>query len=114
VFGGAKSFAWFRVVLPDAAAAGRALHFTMVDDEGVVWLNGARLVEHFGWGDPFTVALDKAWKPAGPNVLTVLVGNSGGGPGRIGAAALVVGPVRMTVPEAAATGFRDTAWRRVD
>src|SRR5689334_6344238 len=32
VFGGVKTFAWFRVALPDAPAAGRTLHFTMLDD----------------------------------------------------------------------------------
>jgi beta-galactosidase len=81
VFSGA-GYAWFRTVLPAVAGASHLIHFTNVDDNCTVYLNGTNVVAtHTGWGQPFDVSLDACWQTNGPNVLTVLVQNTGGGGG---------------------------------
>jgi len=130
VLGGRREFAWFRTTLPGvagpatAAAPGApsgtapavpAIWFTMVDDNGTFYLNGVRIGQHNGWDDPFEIRLDKGWKPGGPNVLEVLVENSGAGPCRIGVAAIYNGPAKLKTMSAScvATPFDDSGWRKV-
>ncbi|MDA8377073.1 MAG: twin-arginine translocation signal domain-containing protein [Planctomycetia bacterium] len=74
--------AWFRATLPALDHAGRTLRFTHVDDNGVIYLNGKKLMSHQGWRPAFEVSLDSAWRSDGPNILTVLVDNISG-PGGI-------------------------------
>ncbi len=74
--------AWFRTVLPPLDHSHRTVRFTHVDDNGVIYLNGVRLMRHQGWEDSFDVPLDSAWSDTGPNVLAVLVNNTSG-PGGI-------------------------------
>src|ERR1035441_6138317 len=83
VFGGAQGFAWFRANLP-AGQDAPILYFEGVDDNATLYLNGNKLATHEGWNDPFEVDLKPAWKPGGPNVLAVLVENTGGGGGIMG------------------------------
>ncbi len=102
--------AWFRTVLPPLDHPHRAVRFTHVDDNGVVYLNGIRLMSHQGWDAPFDVALDSAWSADGPNVLTVLVNNTTGAGG-------IYGPVTFgwSAAETMYSGAKvdDSAWRRV-
>ncbi|MEK7474756.1 MAG: beta-galactosidase GalA [Candidatus Coatesbacteria bacterium] len=116
VLGGRKEFIWFRTTLPDVPGPDRGIWFTMVDDNGTFYLNGIRIGQHNGWDDPFELKLSKGWKPGGPNVLEVLVENSGAGPCRIGRAAIYKGAAKLATMSApcVATGFDDSGWRRVD
>ncbi len=113
-FNGAKTFGWFRTTFPASKLKAPAIWFSMVDDNGMVYLNGTRIGRHDGWNEPFEMKLGAAWKAAGPNVLLVLVENSGGGPGRIGPATLYDGAAQLVAPRAAAARYDDAAWRRVD
>ena len=78
VFGKKRGFAWFRTTLPASAGAHHGVHFEDVDDNATVYLNGKRLARHEGYGQPFEVPLDAAWKSDGPNELAVLVENNDG------------------------------------
>ncbi len=81
-FNNQKGDAWFSTTLPDSNGTGhRVAHFESVDDNGVVFLNGKKLMRHEGWSDPFDVDLDSAWNPGGPNILDVLVENTDGAGG---------------------------------
>jgi beta-galactosidase len=81
VFSGA-GYAWFRTVLPAVSGVSHSIHFTNVDDNCTVYLNGTNVVAtHTGWGQPFDVSLDAYWQTNGSNVLTVLVQNTSGGGG---------------------------------
>ncbi len=110
-----NQWAWFRAVLPSLHVPERyapAVQFTDVDDNGTVYLNGKKLYHHEGWGQPFTVSLQSAWNPHGPNVLAVLVQNVGG-PGGIS------GPVEAGLTRQSAAiapwrpGFSDKGWQTV-
>ncbi len=82
VFNNQPGYAWFRTTLPASTDPHHAIRFANVDDNAVVYLNGANVQgTHGGWGLPFVVNLDSAWNPNGANVLTVLVHNRGGGGG---------------------------------
>lgn len=76
--------AWFCTVLPALHHAGRTLRFTHVDDNGLVYLNGKKLVSFNRWHSPFDVSLDSAWRPDGSNILAVLVENASGSGGIYG------------------------------
>ncbi len=116
-FGGRYGHAWFRAELRDTKTlpegAHRSIHFASVDDNCVVFLNGKKLVSHEGWDDEFDVDLTPAWKIAGPNELTLLVENTGGGGGimkpatysAVRQSAADNGPVRAD--------FNDSNWRTV-
>jgi len=112
VFGGAPGFAWFRANLPDNQKDAAVLYFEGVDDNATVYLNGKKLAMHEGWNDPFEVDLKPAWKAGGPNVLAVLVENTGGGGG-------IMGPVLFRTqelyapPAPAAAAYDDSAWTSV-
>lgn len=107
--------AWFRAVLPNTAAPRPRLHFTGVDDEATVYLNGKKLLQHSGWEEAFDVPLADAWRKDAPNILVILVENLGGSGG--------IDPVyvqsdEMPPPVTADTGpasvaFDDHAWRDV-
>jgi len=116
VLAGRKEFVWFRTDLPDGVGPDRAIWFTMVDDDGVFYLNGIRIGRHNGWNEPFELGLAPGWKEGGPNTLLVLVENSGAGPCRIGPAAVYRGLRKLKTTDApwVATGFDDSGWRRVD
>ncbi|MGA2747994.1 MAG: beta-galactosidase GalA [Verrucomicrobiota bacterium] len=112
VFGGAVGFAWFRADLPDRREDAPMLHFEGVDDNATVYLNGKKLATHEGWDVPFDVDLKPAWKAGGPNVMAVLVENTGGGGG-------IMGPVLFRdkdlypAPPPAAADYDDSAWTSV-
>src|SRR5262249_30750934 len=84
VFHGRKGFVWYRTTLDAVPGPHRRLHFENVDDNATVYLNGVKLATHEGWGQPFDVSLDTAWREAGPNVITVLVQNNDGPGGILG------------------------------
>lgn len=113
VFRGRRGFAWYRADLGAGPNGGdRVLHFESVDDNAAVYLNGVQLQRHLGWDEPFDVPLRRAWKPEGPNVVTVLVQNTDGAGGIMGAVSLETGQPD-TIPGAARTDFDDRAWRKV-
>jgi beta-galactosidase len=81
-FGGQAGYAWFQTTLPSASSAESVTaNFASVDDNAWVYLNGVPLATNTGWNVPFNVDLTKAWKSEGPNVLSVLVQNTGGNGG---------------------------------
>ncbi len=102
--------AWFRTQLPQLEHGDRVVRFTHVDDNGVVYLNGRRLLSHHGWDSEFDVSLDSAWSAEGPNILTVLVDNTSG-PGGI------YGPVTFGWSagngQYAGSAVDDKDWQRV-
>jgi len=75
VFNGKRAGAWVRASLPDVAGSHHRLRFESVDDNCVVYLNGKRVGDHKGVGVPFSIDLDAAWKPGGPNNVAILVQN---------------------------------------
>ena len=76
VFDKRSGFAWFRATLPVVPGPHRKLTFANVDDNATVYLNGKKVGEHKGWGQPFAVNVDSAWREGGPNQLVVLVENT--------------------------------------
>ncbi len=78
VFNHQPGFAWYRATLSAASDANHRLHFENVDDNGTVYLNGKKIGAHEGWGVPFDVSLDTAWREGVPNELAVLVENTAG------------------------------------
>lgn len=116
IFNGARTSAWMRSVLPKAEGAHLSLHFESVDDDGIVYLNGKRLLSHEGWDDPFDVPLEAAWRPEGPNVLAILITNSGGGPGGVRGPALLQAAWEgvSATAEGVGVGYDDRSWRKVD
>ncbi len=112
-FNGRVGFAWYRAALPPLAYPHRVLHFENIDDNATVYLNGVKLTHHEGWNDPFDVPLDTAWNASGPNVLTVLVENTSGPGGIMGAVTL--GTLAPGTDETAFVrpGFNDHTWRMV-
>jgi beta-galactosidase len=85
VFHSRLGFAWYDITLPALAGPHRVVRFQSVDDNGAVYLNGKRLTVHHGWNSPFTVNLDSYWHNSGRNILTVLVQNTAGPGGLMGA-----------------------------
>ncbi len=112
-FGGRVGFAWYRATLPSLAYPNRVLHFDSADDNAMVYLNGVKLTHHEGWNDPFDVPLDTVWHANGPNVVAVLVENTAGQGGIMGAVTL--GTATPETDEAAfiRPRFNDRAWRVV-
>jgi beta-galactosidase len=81
-FGGQTGYAWFQTTLPSVSSAESVtVNFASVDDNAWVYLNGIPVATNTGWNVPFNVDLTKAWKSEGPNVLSVLVQNTGGNGG---------------------------------
>src|ERR1035437_1476099 len=77
-FGSQPGYAWFQTTLPTIASAGAEIAaFSSDDDNGWVYLNGTLLATNIGWNIAFNVDLTSAWKANGPNVLAVLVQNTG-------------------------------------
>lgn len=85
--GASDRWAVYTTALP-AALGGGDVAFEAVDDNATVYLNGRRVGEHSGWEEAFEVSLDAAWKNDAPNVLTVVVENTGGQGG-------ITGPVEV-------------------
>ena len=85
VFKGRVGFAWYRTILPKREKTSHVLVFENVDDNATVYLNGKKVGTHYGWGEEFDVDLTPAWQEHGPNVLAVLVENTAGAGGIIGA-----------------------------
>ena len=112
-FRGQVGFQWFRTTLPEVAGPGRTIHFDTVDDNGTVYLNGRRLLQHEGWNEPFDVPLDEAWKPGGPNMLAVLVENTAGAGGITAKVTLGRRPSAGPQADCFAPGFDDHGWRQV-
>ena len=113
VFNRQRGFAWFKTTLPSVAKSGRVLHFSDVDDNATVYLNGKLLKTHIGWGQAFDVPLDSAWRAEGENVLSVLVENTDN-TGGIGEATLGIQSSEEVVQEGAASvGYDDSKWRNV-
>jgi beta-galactosidase len=76
-FGRQAGYAWFQTVLATIPAARVEItHFSSVDDNGWVCLNGTLLATNCSWTVPFDVDLSGAWNVSGPNVLTVLIQNT--------------------------------------
>jgi beta-galactosidase len=116
LFAGAKVFVWVRTSLPQITGGSPSLHFESIDDEATIYLNGQKLMTHEGWDDAFDLPLGSAWRPAGPNVLVMQIGNSGGGPGGVRGPALLQTTSTGPVPadSAPSPSFNDRAWRKVD
>ena len=71
-------YAWFQTTLPTISSAeAEVASFTSVDDNGWVYLNGTLLTTNYGWNVSFETDLTQAWIPGGPNVLSVLIQNTG-------------------------------------
>jgi len=113
VFHGRRGFVWYRAALGTVPGPHRALHFENVDDNATVYLNGVKVGSHEGWGEPFDVNLDAAWKEGGPNLLAVLVQNTDG-PGGIMGPVLLESLHEEVVPEMAKPNFSEKGWRAVD
>lgn len=72
---------WFaRKFTVPAIPGPMSLHFAGVDDDAVVWVNGAEVGTHSGYSDPFVVDL-KGTIHLGENTVVVLVKDFGGGGG---------------------------------
>ena len=119
VFTNQPGYAWFRADLGTGSVSApghhQVLHFLSVDDNATVYVNGKRLLHHEGWNDPFNVPIDVVWNPSGPNTLTILVQNTGGG-GGIGQPATleIAGPTPPPVlPAMARATYDDRKWRVV-
>lgn len=112
VFGQKPGFAWFRATLPNISFDAKTpmlLKFSGVDDNATVYLNGQKIGSHQGWGQPFEVAVNAAWKNNQPNEIAVLVENNAGA-GGIGDVSLQVD----VLPLAAKSKFDDANWRTLD
>ncbi len=116
LFAGKKSFVWMRATLPAMRGPAPVLHFESLDDDGLVFLNGKHLGDHAGYNEPFDVPLAPAWRPDGPNVLALLVGNSGGGPGGVMGPCLLQTGQEPVAPRdhPANPAYSDTTWQAVD
>ena len=112
VFAGQKGFAWFRATLAPAATPPVSLHFASVDDNATVYLNGQKLSEHKGWNARFVVPTGDAWKTDAPNELAVLVENTAGEGGVMGAVGVQIGaPLESAATRA---NYDDSSWRRLN
>ena len=116
VFGGRKGYVWYRATLPRfTAKTGNVfpkLFFECIDDNGIIFLNGKKLLTHTGWNDSFDISLAKAWNNNGPNELMVLAQNTEGEGG-------ITKPVYFQTSDSTkATGangpvFDDHAWQKI-
>ncbi len=111
VFGNRRGFAWFRTSLAPRAVAANTplvLRFFGVDDNATVYLNGQKFFTHQGWGQPFDVPINQAWKPNQANQVAVLIENTEGS-GGIGGVGLQIG--RPIASAATRANFNDQVWR---
>lgn len=88
VFHGRQGFAWYHTELLNIKGPHRRLHFETIDDNATVFVNGQKLFTHKGYNLPFDLKLDKVWREGGPNELAILVENTSGPGGIMGAATL--------------------------
>ncbi len=111
VFSGKVGFAWFRTTLKPSPTP-TALQFASVDDNATVYLNGQKLSDHRGWSAPFSVEIGDSWKANAPNELAILVENTAGDGGIMGAAGVQIGaPI---VSGATRANYDDSSWRQLD
>lgn len=78
VFHQKPGFAWFYTTFPGKPDVTYRLRFENVDDNGTIYLNGAKVFHHEGSNQPFTVPLERGWKKSGMNEIVVLVENKYG------------------------------------
>ena len=83
MFNGRIGWVWVRTTLPQLPGPHRRLHFSSIDDNGVVFLNGKQIAASVGINAQADISLDGAWSEKGPNVLAIAVQNTAG-PGSIG------------------------------
>ncbi|HEX8463451.1 MAG TPA: beta-galactosidase [Abditibacterium sp.] len=103
-FNGRAGFAWYFTTLGNIAGPNRVVHFEDVDENATVYLNGQRLLQHEGYGSPFDVPLDAAWREGGPNTLAVLVQNESGAGG-------IIGEVELRNASATTAANSVTGWK---
>ncbi len=111
-FHGRVGASWYRATLPALPGPNRVIHFSGVDDNATVYLNGKQLTHHEGWNDPFDVPVDTAWNSNGPNTLAVLVENTAGGGGITGDVTLGT-TADPSGGDPSQPGLNDSAWRTV-
>lgn len=112
VFDSRPGFVWFQANLgAGAVTPDRVLRFEYADDNAVVFLNGVRVAEHYGWNGSFDVRLAKAWRTGQPNLVTVLIENTSG-PGGLGPSRILSLPFESTSTQAL-PGFDDRLWTAV-
>jgi beta-galactosidase len=106
-------FGLFETQIGSGPLAGRYLHFESVDDNAQVYLNGSKVGRQIGYGEPFDLRIDRAWNPAGPNLLEVLVENTGGDGGINGSVTFEKEALSAPSPKQTRPAFNDSAWRTV-
>lgn len=115
VFHSKNGFLWFQRRLTGVPSkkkgAVQVIHFSPVDDNATVYINGYYSFHHEGWNDPFDVPLGSHWHKNGANEITVLVENTAG-PGSIGAISLET-RAAMGTPTESKVGYDDSKWRTV-
>ncbi len=72
-----SGWGWFQTTLPaQNATDSKILHFTSVDEDATVFLNGQQIGGHEGWNQAFDADIPAGvWKNDGPNILSVLIHN---------------------------------------
>ncbi|MES1227336.1 MAG: sugar-binding domain-containing protein, partial [Armatimonadota bacterium] len=110
-FDGKRAFQWWQTTLPAFQAAIPTLHVDYVDDNAVVFLNGKEVHRHKGYGEEFDVDLSSTWNATGPNILTVLLENTGG-PGYVAGANLYDASVKVD-PVEITPSHPDADWRHI-
>jgi beta-galactosidase len=112
VFHGRVGFAIYTARLDSlvTGAAPKSLYFKQIDDNGTIFLNGKPVGKHQGYSESFDIDISGDWRAAGPNVLTVIVENTGG-PGSIGEVVLAAERAIAPAPAVSATNSPD--WRTV-
>jgi len=101
-FQGRAGWAWFRTTLPNVPGPHRRLHFSSIDDNGTVYLNGKKIADNVGINAGIDIPLDDAWRDSAPNGLAVAVQNTAGAGG-------LLGDVRLT--GGVADGIAVHGWR---
>ena len=110
--GNYQGFAWFRTTLQPSAQTPRALRFSNVDENPVVYLNGQKIGESTGWGKLLELAPGASWKTGAPNELAVLVENTAGAGGVIGDVGVQIGaPIESAATRA---NYDDARWRALN
>jgi beta-galactosidase len=110
-FGGQPGFAYFRSIISGGGQTPENIRFDSVDDNGWVFLNGQMIGANQGWNLPFSVSPGSAWSTTGPNVLDVLIQNTGGPGGLDEPVNIQYGP--PPTPADAQPSFDDSAWQTV-
>jgi beta-galactosidase len=110
VFAGRVGFAWFVATVP-ACPAPDHIHFDGFDDRGTVFINGQFVGRMPTYNVGLSVTPGAAWNADAPNVLEVLVENTGGPGGLMGTVTLQ--SATASIPDQARVGYDDSSWRTV-